>query len=114
MKQITLILSFFIGFTAFAQAQTKEQTDKIKVYGECGMCKNRISKALKMDGITSAAWDTESKVHTVVYNPDVITNDAIQKKVASVGHDTEKYKADDATYEKLPGCCHYERKKDQK
>ena len=37
-----------------------------------------------------------------------------EKKIAAVGHDTEKYLADDKVYEKLPGCCHYERKKAEK
>jgi hypothetical protein len=26
-----------------------------------------------------------------------------------VGHDTEKYRADDKAYAKLPGCCKYDR-----
>ena len=39
------------------------------------------------------------------------SNDDIRNKVAAVGHDTEKYQADDKVYERLLGCCHYERKK---
>lgn len=31
------------------------------------------------------------------------------RKVAEAGHDNEKFKASDETYESLPGCCHYER-----
>jgi len=96
--------------TLFAQTTT-EKTDTIKVYGECGMCKSRIQKTLKIDGISSAVWDVDTKMLTVSYNPATITNDVIQQKIAAVGHDTEKYKADDKVYDKLPGCCHYERKK---
>lgn len=99
-----------ISSTLFAQTTT-EKTDTIKVYGECGMCKSRIQKILKIDGISSAVWDVDTKMLTVSYNPAIITNDDIQKKIATVGHDTEKYRADDKVYEKLPGCCHYERKK---
>ena len=40
------------------------------------------------------------------------SNYDIQKKIAEVGHDTEKYSADDKVYENLPGCCHYKRKKE--
>ena len=47
----------------------------------------------------------------IVYDPAKISNDDIQKKIAAVGHDTEKYTAIDSVYQKLPGCCHYERKK---
>ena len=83
-----------ISSTLFAQTTT-EKTDTIKVYGECGMCKNRIQKTLKIDGISSAVWDVDTKMLTVTYNPATITND----------------KADDKVYDQLPGCCHYERKK---
>ena len=86
-------------------------TESIRVNGACGMCKNRIQKTLKIDGVSEAAWDRETKVLLVSYNPDIISNDAIQKKLADVGHDTEMYKANDDVYEKLPGCCHYDRKK---
>lgn len=99
---------FFLAATiVFAQ----DKTDTIKVNGECGMCKSRIQKTLKIDGISSAVWDVESKLLTVTYNPEKITNDEIQKKIAAVGHDTEKYTAPDDVYSKLPGCCKYERKK---
>lgn len=99
-----------ISSTLFAQTSA-EKTDTIKVYGECGMCKSRIQKTLKIDGISSAFWDVDTKMLTVTYNPATISNDDIQQKIAAVGHDTEKYKADDKVYDKLPGCCHYERKK---
>jgi periplasmic mercuric ion binding protein len=101
-------------FTLSVFSQTSERTDTIKVNGECGMCKSRIQKTLKLDGISSAVWDTETKLLTVTYNPSKISNDDIQKKIAAVGHDTEKYRADDAVYSKLPGCCHYERKSKNK
>lgn len=92
--------------SVFAQ----EKTDTITVSGECGMCKSRIQKALKLEGISSAIWDTETKLLTVTYSSDKLSNDDIQKKVAAVGHDTEKYEAEDVVYNKLPGCCKYERK----
>lgn len=34
-------------------------------------------------------------------------SDAIQKAIAKVGHDTEKFKAPDDVYKKLPECCLY-------
>jgi len=96
----------FISTTSFAQSQT----DTIKVYGNCGMCKNRIEKTLKVEGVTSAAWSPETKLLIVSYDTAIISNDVIQKKIAAVGHDTEKYVADDSVYSKLPGCCLYKRK----
>ncbi len=92
-----------------AQQTSNVITDSIHVNGACGMCKSRIEKNAKMEGISSATWDKDTKILIVSYDPNKITNDAIQKKMASVGHDTEKYKADDTVYDKLPGCCHYDR-----
>lgn len=109
MKPIKfMLIAVCLFFATIVYAQ--EKTDTIKVSGECGMCKNRIQKALKLEGITSAKWDTETKLLTVTYNPTTITNDELQMNVVAVGHDTEKYKADDAVYNKLPGYCQYERK----
>lgn len=105
MLMTVALLTLSVSLTA----QTK--TDTIKVYGECGMCKSRIQKTLKIDGIAGASWVSETKLLVVTYDLAKISNDAIQKKIAAVGHDTEKYSADDAVYTKLPGCCHYDRKK---
>lgn len=112
IKFMLVVASVFIASSVFAQAS--ERTDTIKVSGECGMCKSRIQKTLKLDGISSAVWSTDTKVLSVTYDPSKISNDDIQKKIAAVGHDTEKYRADDEVYSKLPGCCHYERKSKDK
>ncbi|MFA5818075.1 MAG: hypothetical protein WC854_02205 [Bacteroidales bacterium] len=48
---------------------------------------------------------------TVTFDPSKTSVDALSKKFASVGHDTEKYKTDDKVYDALPGCCKYERTK---
>jgi len=45
----------------------------------------------------------------VKYKSDLTDIDEIQKKIASVGYDTEKYKADDEVYENLHYCCKYDR-----
>jgi hypothetical protein len=73
------------------------------------MCQERIEDAMKIDGIAGAAWDEGTQLLKVTYNPAMVTNDDIQKKAAAVGHDTEKYRAEDSVYDNLPGCCHYER-----
>jgi copper chaperone CopZ len=85
-------------------------TSSIKVYGECGSCKNRIENALKVEGVKSAKWNAEDQFLTVQYNAKSITLDKIRSLVAGVGHDTDKLKADDMVYQKLPDCCHYPRK----
>lgn len=94
-----------LGSAAFAQSKT----DSVKVSGNCGMCEKRIENAMKMPGVTSADWDVKSKMLTVSYAADQISLDDIQRKIAEVGHDTPKFKATEAVYSKLPGCCKYDR-----
>lgn len=109
-KMLMMAALTIITTTVFAQTKT----DSFKVYGNCGMCKKRIEKSVKTDAVVKAEWDSETKIMTVVFDPAKITNEEIQKKIAAVGHDTEKFSAEDKVYEKLPGCCLYERKKDKK
>lgn len=91
-------------------AGIKVQT--IHVNGECSMDKKRIeTAAYSVDGVKSAVWDEYTQVLSLKYS--VFKKDAannVQKKIAAVGNDTEKYSADDAAYNKLPDCCHYKRK----
>ena len=107
---ISALISIVITIGAFAQDKSLK-TESFKVYGNCESCQARIEKSLKIDGISKANWDVKSKMLTVTYNPSKISIDNIHKKVAAVGHDTEKLKADDKVYAALPGCCQYERKK---
>jgi len=102
-----LAIIAFISTNSFAQMHT----DTIQVYGNCGMCKKRIEKAVKLEGVKTAAWSPETKLLTVSYDTSRISNDDIQKAVAAVGHDTGKFTADDKVYSNLPGCCLYERKR---
>lgn len=126
MKQLSMILGlcllFVLGFSTETQAYEKAEiettvaklkTVKFKVYGNCGMCKSKIEKSLKgVKGIAAATWDMESKMMTVTYNPKKIELMDIHKKIAAVGYDTEKVKAEDEVYENLHGCCQYDRPED--
>ena len=110
---LSILIAFIISVISFNSMAKPlhEETSTFKVYGNCGMCKNRIETALKIDGVSKADWNVKTKILTVIYNPHVISIDDIHKKIAAVGHDTEKVKADDKTYANLMGCCKYERKK---
>jgi periplasmic mercuric ion binding protein len=114
----TAVFTVVISVNSFAQmhdhssmnsAATK--TDTIKVWGNCESCQTRIEKAAKIDGVSKAEWNSNTKLLTLVYDPAKVKNDDVQKKIAAVGHDTEKFNADNKVYAKLPGCCQYERKK---
>lgn len=124
MKTIKFILtSLFVLFLAFnATAQThdhsKMSTDQpatksetFKVWGQCDMCKARIEKTVKVEGVSTALWDEKSQLLTVTIDPAKTSKDVLSKKLAIAGHDTEKFKATEEAYAKLPGCCHYERAK---
>lgn len=119
MKTVKLFMAItlMIAIGSLANAQTSKQnasgpkTETLKVWGACGMCKTRIEKTAKEEGVTSAAWDAKTLMLTVTYDQSKTNKDALSKKLAAVGHDTEKYKADDKVYAALPGCCHYERVK---
>ncbi len=115
--KLFLVVTLLIAIGANASAQTatgdsgQQKTETFKVWGNCGMCKDRIEKAAKEEGAASASWDLKTKILTVSFDPAKTNVDALSKRIASVGHDTEKYKADDKVYNSLPACCQYERDK---
>lgn len=108
---MALLLLFTVFAFIFVNAQTNEmQTETFKVWGTCGMCKKTIEKSLKIKGIKSVKWNRETKMITVVFDNKLIDIPTIHKKIASAGYDTELETADDKVYNKLHGCCQYERK----
>lgn len=98
--------------TKEASAQVIDGITKstFKVWGNCDMCKETIEGSLKVEGVTKADWNTESKIMTIAYDDKKITLDKIQKNIASVGYDNEAYKGNDDAYKALPECCQYDRK----
>jgi hypothetical protein len=93
-------------FTSLSQ-DSDIQESRIRVNGLCGMCKTRIEKTVKIEGVKKAQWSKTTKLLTVSYQPSLIAVDSLQRRLASVGHDTERYKAADSVYSALPGCCRY-------
>lgn len=107
-----LAITFFLFVTSLVYAKpTHDETATFKVSGNCEMCKKRIETALKKPGIKSANWNMDTKIITVVYDIHSIGIDDIHKSIAAAGYDTEKEKASDKAYNKLPECCQYERAK---
>ncbi len=113
---LTIFLASWFSTSAFAQDHDHSQmkpsttkTESFKVWGKCEMCKTRIESTVKGEGATSASWDQKTRMLTVSYDPSKTNRDALGKKLASAGHDTEKFRAPDDVYAKLPACCHYDR-----
>lgn len=109
------ISSFIVAFMAIATVSfAQSKTETFKVSGNCGMCKSKIEKAAKEAGASSASWDTETKQLTVKYNSSSTNTAKIQQKIAGVGYDNVGFKASAEAYDKLHGCCKYERADDHK
>jgi len=109
MRKFNLVLIFvsIISIDAFSIEKVKE---KFKIYGNCGMCNEVITKAAKsVDGVIYLKWNSKTKIAKIKYDSDKTSLDEVQKKIASVGYDTEKYKADDEVYNSLHYCCKYDR-----
>lgn len=120
MKNLKMILpallAFFMAFSANGQdaiatttATTAVKTETFKVLGNCGMCQKTIQNAAVKAGATTADWDKELHVLTVSFDGGKTNVDKIQEAIAKTGYDTPKYKASDAAYNKLHGCCQFDR-----
>lgn len=112
MKTTILISIIALIFgSAYSQTGNQNRTSvaEFRVLGECGMCKSRIEKAAKTEGVISAVWNEETKILKVEYMPSKIEVEAVHKNIAEAGHDTEMERADDAVYNRLPACCKYQR-----
>ncbi len=109
MKYIFMLMACLaLAGHAPAQKHTSKDTSvTLTVYGNCEQCKQRIETAIKGRGVTTASWDIDTKVLSLVYNPSVISLDRIEQKIANAGHDTPHKKAKDDTYNSLPSCCLY-------
>ena len=108
LVKIIIIAILALVFTSNTNAQSSTtKTETLNVSGNCDMCKARIEKAAKIDGVSKADWNKDTKMLALTYDPAKTNVDAIGKKVAAAGHDTEKIKAEAKAYDKLPSCCKY-------
>jgi len=115
MKTKMLSVLILMGLVPFALFAGPVKTEKFKVAGNCSMCETRIEKAANsVDGVSNADWNKETKMIEVTYDVSATNLQKISEAIAKAGHDTERVKASDETYENLPACCHYERMTVQK
>lgn len=121
MKTIKIMFAILFAFvsTLSVNAQSDKsqrtigvKTKTIKVFGECDMCKKRIENAAgRVEGIRSAIWNADTKMLTITYSAFKLeAAENVQKMVAAVGYDTDKYTAGNSQYNALPDCCRYSRK----
>jgi copper chaperone CopZ len=112
MKRIILMAVVVLFSATVMQAQIKNtKTETVKVYGNCGMCKTTIEKAANKKKVSKADWSEETKMATITYDSKKTNLDAVLKNIALAGYDNQNFLAPDAAYNKLPGCCKYNREK---
>jgi Protein of unknown function (DUF3347) len=111
MKSLLSVIAIVMLSTTTLFAQIKNsKTETLKVYGNCEMCKAKIEKAGTQKKLSKTEWNDETAMATITYDAKKTTADAILKKIALIGYDSDNFLAPDAVYAKLPGCCKYDRK----
>ncbi len=105
--RILPVAALFLAASCTSIAQSKTET--FKVSGNCGMCKTKIEKAAKEAGAKEASWNMETKELTVTYKSSTTNTAKIQQKIADVGYDNAGFIATAESYDKLHGCCKYDR-----
>lgn len=113
-KHLLILLVLVITLSGLASCQSKNSVIKtsFKVYGNCGMCKKTIEGSLAdAKGIKSKGWNKKTKILSIEYDSTQIKMAEIHKLIATSGYDTELVKGNDAAYENLHECCHYDRAK---
>ena len=109
IKFLTLACLTLVCLTTFAQKPKWEKVN-FQVSGNCDMCKTKIETAAKAaEGVKTARWNVVSGKMKVKFNPAITNIDNIQQIIASIGYDTDKYKATDEVYNNLHHCCKYQR-----
>jgi len=91
-------------------AINNSKTTTHKVYGNCGMCKKTIEKAVSVKKIAKGDWNKETKILTLFFDSTKTNSEEILKRVGLAGYDNELFYAPDDLYAKLHTCCQYDRR----
>lgn len=110
-KFIFIVLFLFANIQVQAQeVKNKNAKYATSIKGNCDMCQKRIQKAaLTVSGVKQAIWNIETKELSLIFNENKTSPLAVKTAIAKVGHDSDDVKATDKAYNKLHGCCKYER-----
>lgn len=103
----TILSMAFILFVGMSFAQEpKVKKVSFKTSAICGMCEDRIEKALNYTkGVVYAELDVDTKMLTVKYKTKHLNSDQIKKIVAATGYDAGDVKKDTEAFNDLPKCC---------
>ena len=107
---VVLVASLFSLSGIAQEKKSKNKKVELKVAGNCEMCEKRIEKAaFSVKGVKSADWHIDHKDIHLIIDENKCSVEDVAKAIAAVGHDTEFIKAKAEDYEKLHGCCLYNR-----
>ena len=104
-----MVAAVMLLSTAINAQIKNSKTEKVKVYGNCGMCETKIEKAGTIKKIASVDWNKDTQMATLTYDAKKTNQDEILKRIALVGYDSDKFLAPDEVYNNLHGCCQYDR-----
>lgn len=108
--KLLLVIAVLLA-TKISNAQIKNaKTESVKIYGNCVICKAAIEKAGNLKNSSKVIWDENTKMASVTYNPKITNRNAILKRIALSGYDSDSFLAPELAYSKLKECCKYERK----
>lgn len=107
--QLFLAITILLSFTSCNSQIKNAKTETVKIYGNCGMCKKTIEKAGNLKNEAEIDWNADSQMATITYDTKKTNQDAILKRIALRGYDSDKFLAPDTVYSKLHGCCQYDR-----
>lgn len=109
IKNILIVaMTFFLISSCNAIDNSKTTTHK--VYGNCGMCKKTIEKAVAVKKIAKGEWNKETKILMLTFDSTKTNSEEILKRVGLAGYDNDLFYAPEDTYNKLHTCCQYDRR----
>jgi copper chaperone CopZ len=104
----TKIMMSLIMLVTFINVNAQEKTAevKIKTSATCDMCKETIEKYVAFEkGVKKITVDVNTKIATVVYNPQKTSPEKIRIAISKAGYDADDVPADKKAYDKLDDCC---------
>ncbi len=109
ISKILVAITILLSFTSCNAQIKNSKTETVKIYGNCDMCEKTIEKAGNIKKIAKVDWNVDTKMATLSYDSKKTNQDAILKRIALSGYDSDKFLAPDNAYSKLPSCCQYDR-----
>src|SRR5688572_14522053 len=84
-----------ISFASCAAQIKNVKTEEVKIYGNCGMCEQKIETAGSDKKTAVVDWNVDTKMAVIKYDSTKTTLDDILKRIAYVGYDSDVYRAPD-------------------